>query len=137
MQIYEQSDRIAKFYYPNIGRYNKSNTWKQRESTRLFSGLMANPLSLKQVSMPNSNYYFKDIFSCFKFGKYEGITLFEVIVQNESYIYWCINHIPDFIISEEGIQQIRNLFPNFIVSVKFENHIGNPFYNPFSIGKED
>lgn len=87
--------------------------------------------------MSNSLYYFKDIFSCFKFGRYEGITLFEVIAKNESYLYWCVNHIPDFTISEEGIRQIRDLFPDFIVPIKFENHIGNPFYNPFSIVDDD
>lgn len=73
--------------------------------------------------MTNS-YYFADISSDFQFGKHYGTPLAIIIKQNPSYIYWCINNIPSFTISPKALEQIRMLFPQFIITSDFSNHIG-------------
>lgn len=70
------------------------------------------------------SYYFDDVASLFRFGKYRGKPLWSVISEDESYVYWCINNIPEFTISKETLKQIRALFPMFIVTSGFSNHIG-------------
>lgn len=67
-------------------------------------------------------YYFEDISSTFKFGKYKGEPLYFIIWRYPSYIYWCIDNISDFIISPNTLDQIRLLFPNFIVTQEFYYH---------------
>ena len=74
----------------------------------------------------NNSYYFDDIASVFLFGKHRGKSLWSVISEDNSYVYWCINNIPEFIISKETLKQIRELFPMFIVTSSFANHIGEP-----------
>lgn len=73
----------------------------------------------------NNSYYFDNIASVFGFGKYRGMPLGYVISQDSSYIYWCINNIPEFTISKETLEQIRGLFPMFIITKNFSNHIEN------------
>jgi hypothetical protein len=73
--------------------------------------------------MIDNPYYFEDITSKFQFGKYEGKSLWRVISENDSYVYWCINNIPDFTISHEALEQIRSLFPEFIITQNFSDHI--------------
>ena len=68
-------------------------------------------------------HYFDDIADKFLFGKHKGDSLWSVISNDESYIYWCINNIPDFAISIETLRQIRELFPMFIVTSEFSSHI--------------
>jgi len=68
-------------------------------------------------------YYFDDIASVFCFGKHKGDTLWSVIQEDESYVYWCVNNIPNFIISIETLKQIRSIFPMFIITSNFLSHI--------------
>lgn len=70
-----------------------------------------------------NNYYFEDISTTFKFGKYYDEPLYFIIWRDPSYIYWCINNIPDFTITPEVLSQIRNLFPNFIITNEFKHHV--------------
>ena len=72
----------------------------------------------------NDSYFFENIGSVFCFGKHRGKPLWSVISENESYVYWCINNIPDFTLSREALQQIRALFPMFIITSNFYGHIG-------------
>lgn len=74
----------------------------------------------------NNSYYFENIASVFCFGKYRGMSLCSVIAEDESYVYWCINNIPEFTLNNETLKQIRELFPKFIVTSNFINHIGEP-----------
>ena len=69
-------------------------------------------------------YFFETIFSAFQFGKYKGKPLFSILQEDSSYIYWCVNNIPEFTISEETLSQIRGLLPSFIITENFESHIG-------------
>lgn len=71
----------------------------------------------------SNSYYFEDISTVFRFGKYCGRPLWSVISKDESYVYWCINNIAEFTLSKEAIKQIRMLFPMFIITSKFSNHI--------------
>lgn len=72
----------------------------------------------------NDTYFFKDIASVFHFGKHKGKSLWNVLLEDESYIYWCIDNIPEFTISKDALIQIRALLPMFIVTSGFANHIG-------------
>lgn len=74
--------------------------------------------------MSDNTYYFEDISSVFRFGrKYKGLPLSAVIAMDPSYLYWCINTISYFCISNTALKQIRELFPTFIVTESFYNHI--------------
>lgn len=72
-------------------------------------------------------YYFETVFSTINFGKHKGEPLFNILQEDSSYIYWCINNIPEFTISEETLRQIRGLLPSFIITENFESHIGEPY----------
>ena len=74
----------------------------------------------------NDSYYFDNIASVFRFGKHRGKSLWSVISEDDSYVYWCLNNIPEFTISKETLKQIRALFPLFIVKSNFTNNIGEP-----------
>ena len=76
--------------------------------------------------MSNKCYFFEDIGSVFSFGKHKGFPLCFIIAKDPSYIYWCVNNINEFRLSQETIRQIRQLFPNFIIPIEFEKHIGMP-----------
>lgn len=73
-------------------------------------------------------YYFDDISTVFTFGKHYGEPLCSVISHSPSYIYWCINTIQRFRISKETLQQIRVLFPDFLITDNFRDHIGLNYY---------
>ena len=77
------------------------------------------------MRMSNS-YYFDNIASVFRFGKHRGKSLWNVISEDDSYVYWCINNIPEFMLSDEALKQIREIFPEFIVTSNFFGHIGEP-----------
>ena len=77
------------------------------------------------MRMSNS-YYFDNIASVFRFGKHRGKSLWNVISEDDSYVYWCINNIPEFMLSNEALKQIREVFPEFIVTSNFSGHIGEP-----------
>lgn len=79
--------------------------------------------------MNRANCYFESIESTFQFGKYRGMLLCTVIIEDPSYIHWCVNHINEFLISETALTQIRELFPEFIITHSFRGHIGNYDYD--------
>ncbi len=71
------------------------------------------------------SYYFEDISDVFCFGKHKNKPLWSVIAEDEDYIYWCINNIPSFRLSENTLKQIRDLFPDFIIASNFSCNIDN------------
>lgn len=73
--------------------------------------------------MANKLYQFDDIFDVFSFGKHYGKNLFEVLLTNPTYLYWCINNIDNFSISTKVLQQIKEMFPSFIITESFGCHI--------------
>lgn len=72
----------------------------------------------------NDSYFFDNISSVFRFGKHRGMSLWSVLSENESYVYWCIDNIPKFTLSKETMKQIRTLLPMFVITPNFSNHIG-------------
>lgn len=75
--------------------------------------------------MKKANYYFESIGDSFEFGKHQGELLCDVIAEDPSYIYFCINNIPNFRITESVLHDIKKLFPSFIITVAFKSHIGD------------
>ena len=72
----------------------------------------------------NDSYFFDNISSVFRFGKHRGMSLWSVLSEYESYVYWCIDNIPKFTLSKETMKQIRTLLPMFVITPNFSNHIG-------------
>lgn len=72
----------------------------------------------------NDSYFFDNISSVFRFGKHRGMSLWSVLSEYESYVYWCIDNIPKFTLSKETMKQIRTLLPMFVITQNFSNHIG-------------
>ncbi len=72
--------------------------------------------------MRSENCYFYDLSDKFKFGKHRGQSLCDVIADDPTYIHWCVDTIPDFVFNEALIQQIKELFPQFIISEHFTTY---------------
>lgn len=70
-----------------------------------------------------ANYKFYHVSDTFDFGKYEGMTLGEVLNLNPDYIYWCAWNIAGFSISDEALDEISELFPSFIISSDFRENL--------------
>lgn len=77
--------------------------------------------------MIDSRYFFNDIADKFKFGKHRDMTLCQVIADDSGYLYWCLENIPAFGLTEKVLQQIKELFPALIISNSFAPHIAIPF----------
>lgn len=67
------------------------------------------------------SYKFYSTQDIFKFGKHKGETLSDVLEEDYTYIYWCINEIENFFLSTSAIEEIRELFPDFIIAKSFSN----------------
>lgn len=86
--------------------------------------------------MIDSRYFFNDIADKFKFGKHKYMTLCQVISDDSTYFYWCLENIPSFCITEKVLQQIKDLFPALIIANSFASHIAisvdtNPDYSQY------
>lgn len=64
------------------------------------------------------SYSFTSLATVFDFGKHKGETLSDVIEREPSYINWCVNNIPEFQLSHRAINEIKDVFPDFIISKK-------------------
>ena len=68
-------------------------------------------------------YHFTTIDDIFQFGKHKGLPLSAVILTDPDYIYWCLDNIRDFRLTVSAIGQIREVFPQFVISNSFIGHI--------------
>lgn len=66
---------------------------------------------------------FDSLDNVFMFGKHRGQLLCDVVADDPTYLYWCANTIPEFSLDPKVINEIRVLFPNFIISEILGNHI--------------
>lgn len=73
------------------------------------------------------NYCFTSLDTLFDFGCHKGETLSDVISREPSYINWCANNIPEFYISDKTILEIKNVFPDFIMSKDFLDRVGDNY----------
>ena len=71
----------------------------------------------------NEKYFIDDVAFVFSFGKHKGETLFTVITQDESYLYWCVNNIKEITFTRDVLEQIEKLFPEFYITEKFYSHL--------------
>lgn len=59
---------------------------------------------------------FYDLDTEFSFGKFEGKTLRQIIDLQPSYIDWCAINLEHFYISENVIEEIKSLNPDFALT---------------------
>lgn len=65
---------------------------------------------------------FSSLNNTFNFGRYEGLSIADVLDLNPSYVHWCIQYCTGvkFVIWDNVIEQIKNVFPEFYMDKYFE-----------------
>lgn len=65
---------------------------------------------------------FETISDRFNFGKYNNLSLSDVLDINPSYVEWCVKVCDgvDFLITEDAITEIKKAFPEFPITADFE-----------------
>lgn len=63
----------------------------------------------------------------FTFGKYEGKTVREVLDIQHSYIDWCAINLDHFYISDEVIEEIKSIIPDFSISEEGQNKLSEKY----------
>lgn len=51
--------------------------------------------------------------SIFTFGKYKGLSLHQILIENPSYIQWCILNLDHFNVDEDVFGEFQQINPNF------------------------
>ena len=78
--------------------------------------------------------YFQHIDDEFDFGKYKGLSLSDVMDINPEYIIWCMMNISNnqycsFIITDEAMQELRSVYPEFLITLDFEDMRKKQLFN--------
>lgn len=63
----------------------------------------------------------------FTFGKFKGKTVREVLDIQHSYIDWCAINLDHFFISDEVIEEIKTIVPNFSISEEGTNKLSEKY----------
>ena len=80
---------------------------------------------------------FKSIDDQFNFGRYHGLSLADVLDINPSYLSWCVKHCTGIIfqLEDEVIEQIRIIYPKYIMDALFESNrirnLNRTFYDEY------
>lgn len=77
--------------------------------------------------MNNYNCYFHDIGDTFCFGRHKNQLLCDVIADDPTYLDWCIANIYNFRMSEQTLEEIKLLFPDFTMTETIIQHVGKEF----------
>ena len=66
---------------------------------------------------------FKSLEDQFNFGRYNGLSLADVLDINPSYLSWCVKHCTGVIfqVEDQVIEDIRIAYPDFIMDALFES----------------
>lgn len=66
--------------------------------------------------------YFYHIDDLFDFGKFKGLSLSDVMDLEPEYVRWCMFNVssPSFIIMDEAMEELKMIYPDFLVTVAFE-----------------
>jgi len=64
-----------------------------------------------------------DLDSIFTFGMYRGITLQKILIENPSYIQWCILNLDHFNLEEDVFDEFQHINPNFKFSEDATNKL--------------
>lgn len=59
---------------------------------------------------------FYDLDTEFTFGKYEGKTVRQILNLQSSYLDWCAINLDHFYLSNQMIEEIKSIKPDFIIS---------------------
>lgn len=70
---------------------------------------------------------FYDLDSPFAFGKYEGKTIRQIVDLQPSYIDWCATNLEHFYISEDVIEEIKKIKPDFTLSVEGQQKLDEKY----------
>lgn len=63
---------------------------------------------------------FLEISDVFKFGRYRGLSLSDVLDLNPDYIKWCMYNVSfPFWLSEKVLQEIERVYPSFLITQQF------------------
>lgn len=63
----------------------------------------------------------------FTFGQFEGKTVREVLDIQYSYIDWCAINLDHFFISDEVIEEIKSIVPDFSISEEGQNKLSEKY----------
>ncbi|NJK84515.1 MAG: hypothetical protein HC912_12710 [Saprospiraceae bacterium] len=63
----------------------------------------------------------------FTFGKFEGKTVREVLDVQHSYIDWCAINLDHFYISDEVIDEIKEIVPDFSISEEGKSKLSEKY----------
>lgn len=64
-------------------------------------------------------YLFDHLCDKFTFGKYCGYTLSDVLDKNKEYVDWCMMNVGSFVLTDEAMDEIKMIYPDFIISSAF------------------
>ncbi|WP_099147652.1 hypothetical protein [Bacteroides sp. KFT8] len=86
--------------------------------------------------------YFQHLDDEFDFGKYKGLSLSDVMDINPEYIVWCMMNISNnqycsFIITDEAMQELISIYPDFLVIQDFEDMRKKHLYNSYDYERCD
>lgn len=70
-----------------------------------------------------SQYHISSIADTVWFGRYRYYSFEDILANNPSYIYWCFDKIEEFSISPKAIDEIRELFPEFVIPLSFRDRM--------------
>ena len=54
--------------------------------------------------------------SIFTFGKFEGLTVSQVLINQPTYVNWCIENLDHFYILEQDQLIIKSIFKGFLIN---------------------
>lgn len=65
---------------------------------------------------------FSSIEDKFNFGRYNGLSLADVLDINPSYLSWCVKHCTGVIfqLEDKALEEIKIVYPNFLMDNLFE-----------------
>lgn len=72
---------------------------------------------------------FYNLDSQFTFGKYEGKTIRQIVDLQPFYIDWCATNLEHFYISEDVIDEIKKIKPDFILSAEGQQKLDEKYAN--------
>jgi len=73
----------------------------------------------------------------FTFGKYEGKTVKEIIEIQPTYIDWCAINLDHFYISDEIIEEIKVIKPDFTITEEGKQKLADKYSNLESEQQQD
>lgn len=79
--------------------------------------------------MSKPHCLFESISNRFNFGRYNGLSLSDVLEINPSYVTWCVTKCDGvhFLITDDVIEQIKQVYPEYPIPDSFINECRHRF----------